>query len=244
MVMSDERDGLVESLQALGVRHGDTVMVHASMRRVGVRAEVLLDAIEAAVGLEGRIMMLVCAPEGPFDPNHSPAWAELGVLSEVFRTRPGVVLNEHPIARMGAWGKQARALVLEPPHDDYYGPGSPLERLVQVGGKVLRLAAEPDTVTLFHYAEYVAAVPDKRRRNWSVDVVGSDGVERIHGNCLDDNHGIKDWSSDRDYFTQILIDYIATGRPQTGHVGKATCELLDAGDATRFAVGWLEEAFG
>ncbi|MCG8557992.1 MAG: AAC(3) family N-acetyltransferase [Proteobacteria bacterium] len=243
--MSDERDGLVDSLEALGVRHGDTVMVHASMRRVGMRAEVLLDAIEAAVGPDGHIMMLVCAPEGrPFDPAVSPAWAELGVLGEVFRTRSGVVLNEHPVARMGVWGKRATALVLSPPLDDYYGPGSPLERLVRDGGKVLRLGADSDTVTLFHYAEYVAAVPNKRRRNWSVDVVGAGGIERIHGTCLDDNAGIRDWAGEQDYFAQILIEYIETGRPQTGRVGGAACELIDAEDATRFAVGWLENAFG
>ena len=235
---------LVGSIRGIGVCPGDTVMVHASMRQVGVRAEVLLDAMEAAVGGDGHILMLVCAPEGRFDPVESPAWADLGVLSEVFRTRAGVVLNEHPVARMGAWGPGAEALVGNPPHNDYFGPGSPLERFVHHGGKVLRLGADYDTVTLFHYAEYVADVPDKRRRRWSVDVVRSDVVQRIHGSCLDDNNGIRYWDHGKDYFEQILVDYLRTERPQTGVIGGAPSELLDAEDATRFAVAWLERAFG
>ena len=49
------------------------------------------------------------------------------------------------------------------PWDDYYGAGSPLERFVAAGGRVLRLGADDDTVTLIHYAEYLAPIADKRR---------------------------------------------------------------------------------
>lgn len=231
-------------LHTLGVRPGDTLMLHASMRAVGTRAEALLDALEAAVGPEGALLMLVCCPEGPFDPRTSPAWDELGVLSEVFRRRPGVVLNEHPVARMGAWGAGAAALVSDPPQDDYYGPSSPLERLVQRGGRVLRLGADPDTVTLFHLAEYVARVPGKRRRTWEVEVLRGGRSERVRGSCLDDNEGIRDWPDGEDYFPALLQACLEAGLARTGPVGGAQAELLDAGPALRCAVDWLESAFG
>ena len=55
-------------LEALGVRAGDLLMVHASLRKLGLgRADVgdggaehLLDALDAAVGPEGTLR-LVCA---------------------------------------------------------------------------------------------------------------------------------------------------------------------------------------
>lgn len=237
-------DRLLQQLRALGVRSGDTLMVHASMRAVGARAEVLLDALQTAVGDRGALLMLVCCPEGPFDPATSPAWDELGVLSEVFRTRPGVVLNAHPVARMGAWGHDAAGLVQDPPLDDYYGPGSPLERLAAAGGRVLRLGADPDTVTLFHHAEYLARVPRKRRRSWEVEVVGPQGAVLVRGSCLDDNHGIRDHQDGVDYFPALLAHCRAEGLVRAGPVGGAQAELLDARPALACAVDWLEATFG
>lgn len=236
---------LLSQLRALGVRTGDTLMLHASMRAVGTRAEVLLDALEEAVGSDGALLMLICGPEeGPFDPAASPAWDELGVLSEVFRTRPGVVLNDHPVARMGAWGRSAEALVRDPPLDDYYGPGSPLERLVAAGGRVLRLGADRDTVTLFHLAEYRARVPHKRRRSWEVEVLRDGVIEVVRGSCLDDDDGIRPYGEGEDYFPALLEVVTAGGPARSGTVGGARAELLEAGPALALAVRWLEDTFG
>lgn len=217
-------------------------MVHASMRKVGGRAEDLVAALQAAVTERGRLLMLLCGEEGrPFDAE-SRAWGELGVLSEVFRRTPGVVANAHPIARFGAWGADAAALVDDPPQDDYYGPGSPLERLVQAGGKVLRLGADRDTLTLFHYAEYVARVADKRRVAHEVLVAGDPEARLLTIRCLDDSEGIADWPGE-DYFAHVLTAYLAAGRAHTGPVGGCAAELLDARDAVAYMVGWLERTF-
>ena len=48
---------LVEDLRRLGVTAGDTLMVHASLRRIGPvvgRADGVVDALEAAVGPTAR----------------------------------------------------------------------------------------------------------------------------------------------------------------------------------------------
>ena len=68
------------------------------------------------------------------------------------------------------------------PWHDYYGPGSPLEKLCRRGGRILRLGADPDTVTALHYAEYLADLPDKRRVRWDYVLAGEDGAPRA---CLD-----------------------------------------------------------
>ncbi|MCB9742294.1 MAG: AAC(3) family N-acetyltransferase [Alphaproteobacteria bacterium] len=229
---------LVAQLRALGVRPGDTLMVHASMRRVGGRAEALVEALQQAVGPEGRLMMLICASEqAPFDPETSPAWEELGVLAEVFRRAPGVVRNDHPVARFAAWGRGAEALIEAPPLDDYYGPGSPLERLVEAGGAVLRLGADEDSVTLLHYAEYVVALPDKRRVTREVVVKGPRAVQV---RCLDDEHGIVDWEGE-DYFALILRGFLALGDAPVGRVGGARAERLDAATLVDFGARWMAQ---
>ena len=99
----------------------------------------------------------------PFDPRTTPAQEDVGLLAELFRTTPGTVVSDHPEGRFGARGRRAAELMADVPWHDYYGPGSPLERVVEAGGSVLRLGADTNTVTLLHYAEYLAHVPDKRR---------------------------------------------------------------------------------
>lgn len=232
---------LPEQLRELGLLRGDTVMVHTSMRAVGGRAEALIDALQETVGSEGALLVLICHDESaPFDAEASPAWDELGVLPEVFRTRPGVVVNDHPVARFAAWGREARSLIAEPPLHDYYGFGSPLARLVERRGKVLRLGADEDTVTLFHHAEYVARLADKRRVTHEVDVATPDGARTLRISGLDDEHGIAEYDGP-DYFIVLLRAFLETGRVPIGRVGGARAECLDAAEAVAFAAAWMEQ---
>jgi aminoglycoside N3'-acetyltransferase len=236
-------------------------MVHASLRRLGPvegRAASVLDAIEAAVAPDGTIVMTLGArddwdwvndrpePERaallrdapPFDHLMTPADPDIGVLAEVFRTRPGTLLVDHPDGRIGASGPLASELVADPPWDDYYGPGSLLERFVAHRGQVLRLGADVDTVTLLHYAEYLAPVPQKRRVRRHHVVAGSCGPEIRAVDALDDSDGIVDHPGD-DYFATILGAYLDTGRAAIGTVGQARSELLDGRDLVTFAVTWM-----
>jgi aminoglycoside N3'-acetyltransferase len=254
-------EGLLADLVDLGVEPGDVVMVHASLRAVGPvdgGAAGVVDALEQAVGPEGTLLMNLGAedrwdwvndrPEAdrpgllagaePFDAAVTPADPDVGVLAEVFRTTPGTVVSVHPEGRFGARGRLAEELTVDVPWDDYYGPGSPLERLVQAGGKVLRLGADPDTVTLTHYAECLVDLPDKRRVRRCRRVVGPDGPRLVWVETFDDSDRIVDWA-DSNYFPQILIDFLAAGRGRQGRVGGAESELLDAADFVEFAVDWM-----
>ena len=238
------RDELTASLRRLGIADGDVVMVHASLRAMGPvedGAAGVVRALDAAVGPTGTLMMTLGAREGgePFDCHLTPADPDIGVLAEVFRQAPGTVVSDHPEGRFGARGRLADALTSEVPWDDYYGPGSPLERLVEAQGRVLRLGADRDTVTLIHYAEYLADVPNKRRVVRQPRVRGARGPQIRVVHCLDDSDGIVDYPGE-DYFAQILRAYLATGRAAEGTVGGAQSELIDARDIVEFATAWME----
>jgi aminoglycoside N3'-acetyltransferase len=176
----------------------------------------------------------------PFDALQAPADPELGVLAEVFRQLPGTLVSNHPEGRFGARGRLAEPLISDVPWDDYYGPSSPLERLVELHGKVLRLGADTNTVTLLHYAEYLAPLPAKRRAVRYRRVQGPTGPVTRRVECLDDSEGIVDYPGD-DYFSVILTEYLATSRASQGMVGGATSELIDARDLVAFAVNWMTD---
>ncbi len=99
------------------------------------------------------------------------------------------------------------------PWDDYYGPGSPLDRFVQHGGRVLRLGADIDTVTLLHWAESLAPIVGKRRVRRHRLVLGVDGRPEVRVvDTLDDSDGIADYPGvDEDEFGAILRSYLVQG---------------------------------
>ena len=240
-------------------------MVHASLRAIGPvegRAAGVIDALETAVGPHGTLLMVLGArddwgwvnerPEGEragllrnaigFDALQTPADPDVGILAEEFRRRPGTSVSDHPEGRFAALGPMAGVLIENVPWDDYYGPGSPLDRFVRAGGKVLRLGADLDTLTVLHYAEYLAPIPSKRRVRRHRIVVGQERPELRVIECLDDSDGIVDYPGE-DYFAVILREYLASGAPSTGSVGQATAELIDASDVVEFAVAWMTEHF-
>lgn len=236
---------VTDALRALGLGAGEIVMIHASLRRVGPvegGAVGVIAALRAAVGPGGTLLAVLGADaDEPFDTLRTPVDVEdMGVFAEVFRTYAGVSVNDHVAARYAAQGPAADWLLEPTPLNDYHGPGSVLERLVQGGGKVLRLGADPDTVTLTHYAEYLAEVPDKvrvRRRYVRADV----GEVWVEG--LDDDDGIATWAQG-DYFPQVFLDYRATGAVRVGPIGGCRAELFEAAPFVAFAVDWLERNLG
>lgn len=256
------RDRIADDLRALGVRQGDLVMVHASLRAIGRvegGAEGVLQAIVRALGPSGTMVMVLGAkddwawvnarPEAqrpallaaaePFDPLTTPADPDVGYLAEVFRRSPGALVSNHPEGRFGALGQYAEFMTSNVAWHNYYGQGSPLERLALNGGKVLRLGADEDTVTLLHYAEYLADIPNKRNVRRHRRVRGPEGPTIVHVDTIDDAEGIVAWEGE-DYFALILREYLALGRAAQGKVGNARSELIDGRDLVSFGVAWME----
>ena len=127
--------------------------------------------------------------------------------------------------------------------DDYYGPGSALDRFVARGGQVLRIGADPDTTTVLHHAEYLADLPDKRRVRRHRLVPGPDGPRIVVISNLDDEHGIvaEDRQPAEDYFAIILREFLAAQPHRTGRVGGADAVLLDAAAIVRFGADWMTQ---
>jgi len=261
---------LQHDLTALGVRPGDVVMVHASLRRLGLArsqfgaggATLLLNALESAVGEEGTLLMILgsnyaynwvnakpieerarlLAGTPPFDARTASVLPEVGWFAEAFRLTSGTLLSDNPSGRFAARGRRAADLLRNQPWNDYYGPGSPLQALCDCDGKVLRLGADSNTVTVLHYAEYLARVPNKRRTRWDYLLAGTAGPQHMWIDCLDDAEGIVEWSGE-DYFAMITNAYLATGAARRGVVGLATSELIEAAPFAAFGAAWMEEHF-
>lgn len=142
---------IVTILHSIGLQQGDTVLVHASLSKMGFvegGPKTIVDALIQVVGETGNILM----PTSPnallqldyirdvkvFDVLQSPS--KLGALTEYFRTLPGVKRSAHPTEPVCAFGHDAVYLTeghlgeLTP-----YTSKSPFYRVAEKGGKILYL---------------------------------------------------------------------------------------------------------
>lgn len=253
---------LVRDLTNLGVDAGQIVMLHASVKAVGWVVggpDVILDALLDVLGPEGTLMMYVSweediedfyrwSPERqaaylaecpPFDPATSRAHRKWSILTEYLRTRPGACRSGNPGASVAAIGARARWLTEDHPLQFGYGPGSPLARLCEAGGKVLLLGAPLDSVTLLHYSEHMAAIPNKRTVRYKAPLLQNGERVWVEIEEYDTGQGVVDWEGG-DYFPVIVREFLEAGHGRSGTVGAAPAFLFDAPALHRFAVEWME----
>ena len=255
---------LIADLTRLGLAPGQTVMLHASVKAIGWIVggpDLVLEAILEVLGPEGTLMMLASWEDNPYElscwpqeaqqawldegPAYDPASSradrrEMGILTEYLRTRPGAVRSRHPFSYV-ALGRLAAHLTGDQPWQYRDGHGSPLEKLCAAGGKVLLLGSPLTNVTLLHYAEFLARVPDKHIDRYRMPVLIDDEKSWMDFEEFDTTSGIVDWPED--YFETIVKAYLEEDPSLIGRVGYGHAHLFDAADLCRFAVEWMELHF-
>jgi len=178
----------------------------------------------------------------PFDPATSRANRDYSILAEYLRTWPGTLRSNHPEACVAAVGAKSRWITENHPLQYPYGAGSPLAKLCEVKGKVLLLGAPLNTITLLHYAENMAKVPNKRITRYRMPVLRNGQRVWVDIEDFDTSRGIV--ANAEEYFRAIVRDYLSSGKGCSGKVGAAQSYLFDAADLVEFAIQWLERTFG
>jgi aminoglycoside N3'-acetyltransferase len=171
------QEEIARDLRVLGLRAGDTVLVHSAMSRIGYvqgGAPAVVDAFLDVLGPDGTLavptfpftgsMLAYVKSDPDFDVDETPS--KMGVITEEVRLRPGGLRSLEPTHPVAALGPQARFLVED--HINAQGScdaHSPLYRLTQIeseaagDGYVLLLGVDFRNCTLLHAAEEVARVP-------------------------------------------------------------------------------------
>ena len=156
---------LETALATIGIEPGDAVMVHSGFRATsgftGTPADVI-DAMLRALGPEGHLLMMSIPYRGSsqryaesdplFDVRRTPS--AVGLISEIFRRRAGVVRSLSPLHPVLAHGPLAAWLVAD--HDTALrscGKGTPFERFLSINGQLLFFDAPYSSMTFAHYIE-------------------------------------------------------------------------------------------
>ncbi|MGP2442029.1 aminoglycoside N(3)-acetyltransferase [Streptomyces sp. JW3] len=243
------RGTLAGGLRALGVRSGETLLVHSSLRSLGWvcgGAVAVVQGLLDALGPDGTLVVpaqtadlsdpalwenppvpeewwpAIRSAMPPYDPRTTPTRG-VGVVPETVRTWPGALRSAHPQTSFAAVGRRAAEVVADHATDCRLGTRSPLVALERLGARVLLLGAGYDSCTAFHLAEYRIPAPLVE-----VGRPGPYGWERVTEVSI---------TSDR--FDELGHDFERDRPVVRGTVGAAEARLFPVADAVAYAERWL-----
>jgi aminoglycoside 3-N-acetyltransferase len=167
--LSYDAPRLVASLRALGIKSGDTVLLHSGFDVLnGFRGTIatLTNAFLEAIGPDGNLLMVSLPYRSSsleylktlkcFDVRKTPSM--MGLVSEFFRRRPNVLRSLHPTHPMLAFGPDADWIVADHELCRYpCGPGTPFEKLVSLDAKAVFFNVPFDNYTFFHNLEHLVS---------------------------------------------------------------------------------------
>lgn len=248
---------LTADLAALGVRPGQDLLVHCSLRRIGPvdgGAPTLLSALRAATGpdatlvvpaqtaensLSSRVFLTATASLDKaqlarfvaampgFDPATTPS-SGMGAFAEHVRTRPGAFRSAHPQSSFAAIGLRAADCMAGHEMACHLGERSPLGWLYLQGAAVLLLGVAYAACTAFHLAEYRLPKNTSLRQYRCFTTEGRVRTEQAFVEINLD---------DRD-FEMLGARIDREPFVHRGRVGNAECRLLPIRDAVDFATAW------
>jgi aminoglycoside 3-N-acetyltransferase len=248
-------ESLASDLGALGLIAGDVVLLHSSMRSLGVVAggtQAVVQAVLDVLGPEGTLVVPTHTPANTdpagwqhppvpeewwpvirahtpgFDPLRTPSrW--MGVIAETVRTWPGAMRSDHPQVSFAALGAHAADIVRGHQLDDALGERSPLGAVYRLDGKVLLLGCGHDSNTSLHLAEWRQESPPRATT----------------GSSTRQANGRSQWTTwvdvvtDESDFERLGADFEATGATLIGQVGGATARLMSQRALVDFGTAWM-----
>jgi aminoglycoside 3-N-acetyltransferase len=253
------RESLVGDLRALGVRLGQTLLVHASLGAIGWvngGPARVVEALHDSVGEAGTIVMPTTNEENSTTSRahlkliagktpqeieeyraQMPAFDRLltsatgaGRIAEALRGMPGAVRSDHPQSSFAAIGPRAARLMAGHQLTSHLGEESPLAGIYALGdAAILMIGVGYEACSALHLAEYRYTDSPP---TWVYEcVVSIDGKPR--------------WTDYRDVVLDDeefgLIGWQVEKRigGTRGYVGNAECRLMPLCDVVDLATDWM-----
>ena len=247
---------LVTDLHELGVTHGNLIIVHSSLSRLGWvvgGAQAIVEALFEAVGPTGTIVMpsqssAISDPVDWTNPPVPPEWIEtirnempvydpassptrgMGAVVDCFLHHPATLRSAHPTVSFAANGPAATEITRNHQLSPGLGAGSPLDRLYDLDAKVVLLGVDHANTTSLHLAEHRATWPGKVLTSVGVPLV-VDGQRRWVT--------YDDLELDEGDFVDIGAAFAATGPERSSTIGVGRGRACSMRAIVDFAVEWM-----
>ncbi len=161
---------VIDALKRLGIKQGDLLLVHSSLKsfgRVEGGAETVIAALKETLTEDGTLAMPTLCQKNwqtVYQDWHVDRPSDVGYITEVFRKMPSTYRSDQATHSVAASGKLAKALTdghtAYGPRFGAYGDyafshSSPWQKMYDWGAKVLFMGADPFATNTFkHFCEY------------------------------------------------------------------------------------------
>lgn len=162
------KEDLLEDLKQMGLKGDETILIHSSMKSLGEidgGADTVLDAWieffkEGLLLLPTHTWKTINEDNPVYDPANSPSC--VGLLTNMFLKREGVIRSLHPTHSMAGIGKYAKEYLNgEELNNTPCTPAGAYDRLRDCGGKILLVGVGHERNTFIHSVEEVLNVPNR-----------------------------------------------------------------------------------
>lgn len=240
--MMHTKESLMKQLEELKIKKDGTLLVHSSFKSMGEvegGPETVLDALsdymkDGLLVLPTHTWKYINKDNPVFDVKHSPT--NVGILTELFRKREGVIRSEHPTHSVAALGKDAEEFVAgEYKHDTPCARHSVYGKLVDRKAQVLLLGVDLTRNTYIHGVEEWIDIPgrvtDTHEQLFSILHTGEkvEVPSRRH-------YGLS-WS---EHFWKVEELLMEEGSLYKGKLGDATVLVDDAAQTTELLTELLQ----
>lgn len=237
-LFSYDADGLIDGLRAMGLTETDTVLVHSNFEPdsgfKGAPID-LVNALATFLGERGNLLMVSIPFRGSaydylalnkkFDVRKTLSM--MGLVTEMFRRRPGTRRSLHPTHPVLVLGKDSEWLTAG--HEDSRypcGPGTPFEKFHKLNGKILFFDVGFGAITFFHHVEHSLQgdlpFPVYDERLFDANVVDAEGQPRIVQTYA--------YSKVPRSAEKLEAEMIRRGKIRKGRVGNSRMLLVTAAD--------------
>lgn len=236
---------ITSDLRQIGLRDGDTLLVHSSFKSLGPGTggpQAVVQALLDSVGPTGTVLFPThtwanAGPSNPpiFDVRNTPS-AQVGILAETARCWPGAVRSLHPTHSVVAIGSEASYLTNGHFNGGICGIGSPYDRLCECPrgrGFVLLLGVDHERNTSLHMVEELLRIPGALKGKAVCRVKDYDGTEYLRESKF------HSWQSRT--FMVLDHDLDRESIQIHGRIGEARVRLVDANKLREFALDKLRE---
>lgn len=175
------KNDLVTQFKNLGIKPGDTVLVHSSFKAIGScenGPQTIIESLTETLTEKGTLLMPSFQGGAQYDllsnfPGfHSKSTpSELGVITEIFRKISGVQRSLSPTHSLCGLGLHAKK-ILEDHHKCLVTAGrkSPFEKLIKYKAKILLLGVDHKANTFLHYLENCNGAPTLSAKSFQVEI--------------------------------------------------------------------------
>ncbi|MER2090179.1 MAG: AAC(3) family N-acetyltransferase [Sporosarcina sp.] len=252
------KESVIEQLNTLGIKMGDHIIVHSSLKSMGWIAggaqavvEALMDTVapsgtivmsaQSADNSEPSYWMLPPVPEAWHEPIRQsiPAYDPhlshlrgMGKIADCFHRHPETIRSSHPAHSFMAWGRNAADWMMEHPLNDSFGTGSPLGKMLDANVKIILIGVGYDSCTALHLSEYLAP-----------------GLTASPQGAAIIQNGERIWATfemadvDSDVFPELgmAFEEMNPGVALNGKLGQASCKVIPMKPLVDFGTGWMTE---